>query len=151
MRLATDGGDSVIAPSSTYLLSIIGCRDFLAVQHTVRHGKISVYFCCGDQKSMVECIDVYFLLLTSSCWNGIAMGCLDIAKRHLTTSAHADIGMRICDYPTIQVSFFLFLFNSFFNGRKVFALVKTKRKRSPLRCILRDNSISKVGNASKLP
>ncbi|KAK8391994.1 hypothetical protein O3P69_017546 [Scylla paramamosain] len=57
----------------------------------------------GDAaKSMVECIDVYFLLLTSSCWNGIAMGCLDLARRHLTTSAHADIGMRICDYPTIQ-------------------------------------------------
>ena len=34
------------------------------------------------------------------------MGCLDIARRHLTTNAHADIGMRICDYPTIQVSFF---------------------------------------------
>ncbi|XP_050717492.1 uncharacterized protein LOC126999207 [Eriocheir sinensis] len=57
----------------------------------------------GDgSKNMVECIDAYFLLLTSSCWNGIAMGCLDLARRHLTSSAHADIGMRVCDYPTIQ-------------------------------------------------
>ena len=45
-----------------------------------------------------------FLLLTSACWNGIAMGAIDIARRHVTTKEHADIGMRIADYPTIQVS-----------------------------------------------
>ena len=38
-----------------------------------------------------------FTLMTSSCWNGIAMG-------DVTTKEHADIGMRIADYPTIQVS-----------------------------------------------
>ena len=42
--------------------------------------------------------------MTSACWNGIAMGAVDIARRHVTTKEHADIGMRIADYPTIQVS-----------------------------------------------
>lgn len=45
-----------------------------------------------------------FLLLVSACWNGIAMGAIDIARRHVTTKEHADIGMRIADYPSIQVS-----------------------------------------------
>ena len=44
-----------------------------------------------------------FLLMTSACWNGIAMGSVDIARRHVTTKEHADIGMRIADYPTVQV------------------------------------------------
>ena len=45
-----------------------------------------------------------FTLMTSACWNGIAMGAVDIARRHVTTKEHADMGMRIADYPTIQVS-----------------------------------------------
>ncbi|KAL7646718.1 UNVERIFIED_CONTAM: hypothetical protein RMT77_001971 [Armadillidium vulgare] len=49
-----------------------------------------------------EIVDSYFLLLASACWNGISMGCLDIAKKHVTRKAHADVGMRVCDYPTIQ-------------------------------------------------
>ena len=32
------------------------------------------------------------------------MGAIDIARRHVTNKEHADIGMRIADYPTIQVS-----------------------------------------------
>ncbi|XP_066966515.1 uncharacterized protein [Macrobrachium rosenbergii] len=57
----------------------------------------------GDgRKNMEECIDSYFLLLTSSCWNGIALGCIDISRKHVTRSAHADVGMRVCDYPVIQ-------------------------------------------------
>lgn len=31
---------------------------------------------------------------------------MDVAKRHVTRKAHADVGMRVCDYPTIQVSIF---------------------------------------------
>jgi len=31
------------------------------------------------------------------------MGAIDIARRHVITKEHADIGMRIADYPTIQV------------------------------------------------
>ncbi|XP_076065562.1 uncharacterized protein LOC143039423 [Oratosquilla oratoria] len=53
-------------------------------------------------KSNDECVDPFFLLLSSAAWNGIAMGSIDIAKKHVTRKAHADVGMRICDYPTIQ-------------------------------------------------
>ncbi len=49
-----------------------------------------------------EAVDPFFLLCSSSCWNGIAMGLIDIAKRHTTRKTHADVGMRVCDYPTIQ-------------------------------------------------
>jgi alkylation response protein AidB-like acyl-CoA dehydrogenase len=35
-------------------------------------------------------------------WNGIAMGAIDIAKRHTTRKRHVDVGMRVADYPTIQ-------------------------------------------------
>ncbi|XP_066960938.1 uncharacterized protein [Macrobrachium rosenbergii] len=43
-----------------------------------------------------------FNLLTAACWNGISMGCLDLAKKHVTRKGHADVGLRICDYATIQ-------------------------------------------------
>lgn len=57
----------------------------------------------GDgRKNMEECIDSSFLLLTSSCWNGIALGCIDVGKKSVTRRAHADVGMRVCDYPVIQ-------------------------------------------------
>ena len=49
-----------------------------------------------------ECVDPFFLLCSSSCWNGISMGMIDIAKGHTTKKKHADVGMRVCDYPTIQ-------------------------------------------------
>jgi alkylation response protein AidB-like acyl-CoA dehydrogenase len=35
-------------------------------------------------------------------WNGIAMGAIDIAKRHTTRKRHVDVGLRVADYPTIQ-------------------------------------------------
>jgi alkylation response protein AidB-like acyl-CoA dehydrogenase len=49
-----------------------------------------------------ETVDPFFLLCSSSCWNGISLGLIDIAKRHTTRKKHADVGMRVCDYPTIQ-------------------------------------------------
>jgi len=49
-----------------------------------------------------ECVDPFFLLCSSSCWNGISLGVIDIAKRHTTFKRHADVGMRVADYPTIQ-------------------------------------------------
>ena len=49
-----------------------------------------------------ECVDPFFLLCSSSCWNGISLGVIDIAKRHTTLKKHADVGMRVADYPTIQ-------------------------------------------------
>jgi len=49
-----------------------------------------------------ESVDPWFLIGSSSVWNGIAMGAIDIAKRHTTRKRHVDVGMRVADYPTIQ-------------------------------------------------
>jgi alkylation response protein AidB-like acyl-CoA dehydrogenase len=49
-----------------------------------------------------EAVDPFFLLNSSACWNGIAMGMIDIAKAHTTKKKHIDVGLRVCDYPTIQ-------------------------------------------------
>jgi alkylation response protein AidB-like acyl-CoA dehydrogenase len=49
-----------------------------------------------------EIVDPLFLLCSSACWNGIALGAIDIAKKHVTRKKHADVGMRVADYPTIQ-------------------------------------------------
>ena len=49
-----------------------------------------------------ECVDPFFLLCSSACWNGISMALIDIAKRHTTGKTHKDVGMRVADYPTIQ-------------------------------------------------
>lgn len=49
-----------------------------------------------------EIVDPFFLLCSSSCWNGISLGAIDIAKRHTTKKKHVDVGMRVADYPTIQ-------------------------------------------------
>src|SRR5438093_504853 len=49
-----------------------------------------------------ESVDPWFLLGSSSVWNGIAMGAIDIGKRHTTKKRHVDVGMRVADYPTIQ-------------------------------------------------
>jgi alkylation response protein AidB-like acyl-CoA dehydrogenase len=49
-----------------------------------------------------EAVDPWFLLGSSSVWNGIALGAVDIAKRHTTRKRHVDVGLRVADYPTIQ-------------------------------------------------
>ena len=49
-----------------------------------------------------ETVDPFFLLCSSACWNGISLGMIDIARRHTTARRHADVGMRVADYPTIQ-------------------------------------------------
>lgn len=57
----------------------------------------------GDgARSNDEAVDIFFILCSSACWNGIAMGMVDITKRHTTTKKHIDVGMRVADYPTIQ-------------------------------------------------
>src|ERR1700747_307987 len=57
----------------------------------------------GDgAESNDESVDPWFLLGSSSVWNGIAMGAIDIAKRHTTRKRHVDVGLRVADYPTIQ-------------------------------------------------
>jgi alkylation response protein AidB-like acyl-CoA dehydrogenase len=49
-----------------------------------------------------ESVDPYFLCGSSGVWNGISLGAIDIAIRHTTVKKHKDVGMRVCDYPTIQ-------------------------------------------------
>jgi len=49
-----------------------------------------------------EAVDPWFLIGSSSCWSGSAMGAIDIAKRHTTRKRHVDVGLRVADYPTIQ-------------------------------------------------
>lgn len=57
----------------------------------------------GDgARSNDEVVDPFFLICSSACWNGISLGMIDIAKRHTTTKKHVDVGLRVCDYPTIQ-------------------------------------------------
>src|SRR6266705_2504342 len=49
-----------------------------------------------------ESVDPWFLIGSSSVWNGISLGTIDIAKRHTTRKRHVDVGLRVADYPTIQ-------------------------------------------------
>jgi alkylation response protein AidB-like acyl-CoA dehydrogenase len=49
-----------------------------------------------------ESVDPWFLIGSSSVWNGISLGAIDIAKRHTTRKKHVDVGLRVADYPTIQ-------------------------------------------------
>ena len=49
-----------------------------------------------------EAVDPWFLLGSSSVWNGLALGAIDIAKRQTTRKRHVDVGLRVADYPTIQ-------------------------------------------------
>src|SRR6201986_5567425 len=49
-----------------------------------------------------ESVDPWFLIGSSSVWNGLAMGAIDIGKRQTTRKRHVDVGLRVADYPTIQ-------------------------------------------------
>ena len=49
-----------------------------------------------------ESVDPNFLVGSSGTWNGISLGAIDIAIRHTTRKTHKDVGLRVCDYPTIQ-------------------------------------------------
>jgi alkylation response protein AidB-like acyl-CoA dehydrogenase len=44
-----------------------------------------------------EAVDPFFLLCSSACWNGIALGMIDIAKNHTTRKTHVDVGMRVAE------------------------------------------------------
>ncbi|KAJ7375927.1 hypothetical protein OS493_037992 [Desmophyllum pertusum] len=57
------------------------------------HGNQSGPLVCESTVTEDQLIGPY------ACWNGIAMGAIDIARRHVTTKEHADVGMRIADYP----------------------------------------------------
>jgi alkylation response protein AidB-like acyl-CoA dehydrogenase len=53
-------------------------------------------------RSNDEAVDPIGLIMLSASYNGIALGAIDIAKMHTTRKLHADVGLRVCDYPTIQ-------------------------------------------------
>lgn len=60
----------------------------------------------GDgAKSNDEAIDPLAMLMYAGSYNGVALACIDVAKRHVTRKAHAQYGRRVADYPTIQDSF----------------------------------------------
>jgi alkylation response protein AidB-like acyl-CoA dehydrogenase len=71
-----------------------------------------------------EIVDPFFLLCSSACWNGIAMGAIDIAKRHVTRKKHVDVGMRVADYPTIQDYFGEAIIDT--NGCRMFSFSMAK-------------------------
>ncbi len=49
-----------------------------------------------------EALDPIGLLMLGACFNGLSMAAIDLAKRQATRKTHADVGMRVADYPTIQ-------------------------------------------------
>ena len=57
-----------------------------------------------SQNSSVEGAGAFFPIVVSSVWNGVALANMDIARKHVTRKSHGDVGMRVCDYPVIQVS-----------------------------------------------
>lgn len=57
----------------------------------------------GDgAESNDEVVDPWFLTGSAAVWNGIAMGAVDIAKRHTLGKEHRDTGRRVADYPVVQ-------------------------------------------------
>jgi alkylation response protein AidB-like acyl-CoA dehydrogenase len=57
----------------------------------------------GDgARSNDEAIDPLAFLQYAGAYNGLAMACLDVARRHALRRAHAQYGRRIADYATSQ-------------------------------------------------
>jgi alkylation response protein AidB-like acyl-CoA dehydrogenase len=57
----------------------------------------------GDgARSNDEAIDPLAFLMYAGAYNGVAMACLDVARRHALRTSHAQYGRRIADYATSQ-------------------------------------------------
>ena len=57
----------------------------------------------GDgARSNDEGLDPIGLLMLAAAYNGLGMAAIDHAKRQATRTTHKDVGMRVCDYPSIQ-------------------------------------------------
>ena len=52
-----------------------------------------------------EAVDPLAMLMYAGAYNGVALACMDVAKRHVTRTSHAQYGRRIADYATIQDAF----------------------------------------------
>jgi alkylation response protein AidB-like acyl-CoA dehydrogenase len=60
----------------------------------------------GDgARSNDEAIDPLAFLMYAGAYNGLAMACLDVARRHALRRAHVQYGRRIADYATSQDSY----------------------------------------------
>jgi alkylation response protein AidB-like acyl-CoA dehydrogenase len=60
----------------------------------------------GDgARSNDEAIDPLAFLMYAGAYNGIALACLDVARRHALRTTHAQYGRRIADYATSQDSY----------------------------------------------
>jgi alkylation response protein AidB-like acyl-CoA dehydrogenase len=60
----------------------------------------------GDgARSNDEAIDPLAFLMYAGAYNGVAMACLDVARRHALRTSHAQYGRRIADYATSQDSY----------------------------------------------
>jgi alkylation response protein AidB-like acyl-CoA dehydrogenase len=60
----------------------------------------------GDgARSNDEAIDPLAFLMYAGAYNGVAMACLDVARRHALRRAHVQYGRRIADYATSQDSY----------------------------------------------
>jgi alkylation response protein AidB-like acyl-CoA dehydrogenase len=57
----------------------------------------------GDgARSNDEAIDPLAFLMYAGAYNGVAMACMDVARRHALATTHAQYGRRIADYATSQ-------------------------------------------------
>src|ERR1700752_1694895 len=52
--------------------------------------------------SNAEAVDPWFLIGSSSVWNGRAVGAIGIGKRQTKRQSHVDVGLPVAGYPTIQ-------------------------------------------------
>lgn len=60
----------------------------------------------GDgARSNDEAIDPLAMVMYAGAYNGLALSCVDVAKKHVTRKTHAQFGRRVADYPTTQDSF----------------------------------------------
>jgi alkylation response protein AidB-like acyl-CoA dehydrogenase len=52
-----------------------------------------------------EAVDPLAMLMYAGAYNGLALACIDVAKRHATRRAHVQYGRTIADYATTQDTF----------------------------------------------
>ncbi len=52
-----------------------------------------------------EAVDPLAMVMYAGAYNGVALACIDVAKRHATRRSHAQYGRTVADYATIQDTF----------------------------------------------
>jgi alkylation response protein AidB-like acyl-CoA dehydrogenase len=98
-----DGADAVAQPATWDALGLRGNQSGPLEVPDVSIPAENIVGPVGDgAASNDEAVDPWFLVGSSSVWNGLAMGAIDIGKRQTTRKRHVDVGLRVADYPTIQ-------------------------------------------------